>query len=226
MAINYFTKWLEAEPLTKITKKNIHDFTWKSIICHFKIPWVIITDNDKQFDKAGYREFCAGLGIKNHFSSLAHPQVNGQVEVTNRTLLGIIKKRLEGSKGLWPEELSSILWAHRTTVKTPTWETSFILAFGTEAVIPIDVGMTMYRIMNFNFRNNEGLKNNLDLLEEKMDEAALRMAAYKQRMVKYYNSWVKARRFVVRDLVLKKLSLRHKTRQRESWDRARKDLTG
>lgn len=38
VAINYFTKWVEAEPLAKITEKNIHDFTWKSIVCQFGIP--------------------------------------------------------------------------------------------------------------------------------------------------------------------------------------------
>lgn len=100
VAIDYFTKWVEAEPLAKITKKNICDFTWKSIVCRFGIPCIIIIDNGKQFDNAQYREFCAELGIKNHFSFPTHPQANDQVEVTNRMLLRIIKKRLESSKGL------------------------------------------------------------------------------------------------------------------------------
>lgn len=50
VVINYFTKWVETEPLVKITKKDNRDFTWESIICWFKIPYVIITDNGKQFD--------------------------------------------------------------------------------------------------------------------------------------------------------------------------------
>lgn len=110
VAINYFTKWVEAEALAKITERNSRYFTWKSIVYRFGIPRVIITNNGKQFDNARYQEFCAGLGIKNHYSSPAHPQANGQVEVTNRTLLSIIRKRLKSSKGLWPEELPSVLW--------------------------------------------------------------------------------------------------------------------
>lgn len=104
-------------------------------------------------------------------------------------MIGIIKKRFEGSKGLWPEELPSVLWAYCTTVRAPTGETPFSLAFGTEAVIPIKIRVASYRAVNFDISHNDkGLRGNLDLLEEKRDEAALRVAAYKQKMTKYYNS--------------------------------------
>ncbi|XP_030939746.1 uncharacterized protein LOC115964608 [Quercus lobata] len=77
----------------------------------YGIPRVLVPDNGKQFDNSAFRDFCSELGIKNHYSSPAHPQANGQVEVTNQSLLKIIKNRLEGAKGIWPEELLSILWA-------------------------------------------------------------------------------------------------------------------
>lgn len=114
---------------------------------------------------------------------------NGQVEVTNRTLLGIIKKRLDSSKGLWPEELPSILWAYHAMVRTLIGETPFSLAFGTEIVIPVKIGMTAHRVTNFDSKKDkEGLRINLDLLTEKRDEVAFWTAAYKQKFVKYYNS--------------------------------------
>ena len=78
--------------------------------------------NGKQFDNSTFRDFYFELGIKNHFSSPAHPQANGQVEITNRSLLKIIKTRLKGEKGIWLDELPSILWAYRTTTRTPTGE--------------------------------------------------------------------------------------------------------
>ena len=78
-------------------------------------PQTIISDNGRQFDSQGFRSFCSSLGIKNKYSSLGHPQANGQTEVTDRTLLKIIKTRLVGAKGAWPEELPSVLWAYRTT---------------------------------------------------------------------------------------------------------------
>ena len=83
VGIDYFTKWVETEALTTITKKNIRSFVWKNIICRYGIPRVLVSDNGKQFDNNAFRDFCLELGIKNHYSSPAHSQTNGQVEVTN-----------------------------------------------------------------------------------------------------------------------------------------------
>lgn len=130
------------------------------------------------------------------------------MKVTNKTLLSTIKMRLENSKGLWLEELLSILWGYHTTVRTPIGETSFLLVFRTEAVVLVEIGMATYRTTNFDSeKNEESLKNNLDMLEEKRGEVTLRAIAYKQRMTKHYNSQVKKRRFIVGDLVLRKVSL-------------------
>ena len=67
------------------------------------------------------------------------------MEVTNRTLLKIIKSKLDNAKRAWPEELPNVLWAYRTTTRTLTGETSFKLTYGTEAVIPVKVGMSSIR---------------------------------------------------------------------------------
>ena len=98
--IDYFIKWVEAEPLGTITEKSIRAFVWKNIICRYGIPRVLASDNGKQFDNSAFKSFCLELSIRNHYSSPAHPQANGQVEVTNKTLLKIIKTRLEGAKGI------------------------------------------------------------------------------------------------------------------------------
>ena len=111
VTIDYFTKWVEAEALSTITEAKIQSFVWKNIICRFGIPLMIILDNGRQFNSQAFGDFCSGLGIKNQFSSPGHPQANGQTEVTNRTLLKIIKTRLDDAKGAWPEELSNVLWA-------------------------------------------------------------------------------------------------------------------
>ena len=109
VGIDYFTKWVEAEALATITEKNIRSFFWRNIICRYGIPRVLVSNNGKQFDNNAFRDFCSELGIKNHYSSPVHPQANGQVEVTNRSLLKIIKTRLEVAKGIWPDELPSVL---------------------------------------------------------------------------------------------------------------------
>ena len=82
VGIDYFIKWVEAEALATITEKNIQNFVWRNIICRYGIPRVLISDNGRQFDNGAFRDFCSELGIKNHYLSLAHPQANGQVEVT------------------------------------------------------------------------------------------------------------------------------------------------
>ena len=91
VGINYFTKWVEVEALATITEKKIRSFVWRNIICRYGIPKELISDNRKQFDNSTFRDFYSELRIKNHYSSPAHPQGNGQVEVTNRSLLKIIK---------------------------------------------------------------------------------------------------------------------------------------
>ena len=106
--IDYFTKWVEAEPLATIMEKNVRNFVWKSIIYHFEIPKVFIFENGKQFDNHAFKDFSQQLGIKNHYSP-AHPQANRQVKVTNRSLLKMIKTRLKEAKGIWPNELSDVL---------------------------------------------------------------------------------------------------------------------
>ena len=65
--------------------------------------------------------------------------------MTNRTLLKIIKARLDDAKGAWPEELPNVLWAYKTTAKTLTREIPFRLIYGTEAVILVEVGITSIR---------------------------------------------------------------------------------
>ena len=73
----------------------------------------------------------------------------------NRSLLKIIKTRLEGAKGIWLEELPSILWVYRITARTPIRETPFRLTYKSEAVIPAEVGLTSYRVDNHDERKNE-----------------------------------------------------------------------
>ena len=124
-----------------ITEAKVTSFVWKSIICKFGVPHVIISDNGKQFDNLKFQKYCQDIRVKNHYSSLRHPQANNQTKVTNRSLLKIIKTRLEGA---WPEELQNVLWAYKTTTRVLTREIPFKLTFGTEAIMLVVVGLTSY----------------------------------------------------------------------------------
>ena len=59
VGIDYFTKWMEAEAMTTITKKNVQSFVWRYIIYRYGIPRVLILDNEKQFDNNSFRDFCS-----------------------------------------------------------------------------------------------------------------------------------------------------------------------
>ena len=129
------------------------------------------------------------------------------MEVTNRTLLKIIKTKLDDAKGAWPEELPNVLWAYKTTARTPTGETPFRLTYGTEAMIPVEVGVTSTRRTVFSEEgNDENLRLNLDCLDEVRDKASSRMTKYQQKMAEYYNKRVKLRQLDIGDLILRKVS--------------------
>ena len=75
--IDYYTKWVEVEALATITEKNIRNFVWRNIVYRNEIPRVLVLDNGNQFDNESFRDCCSQLGIRNHYSSPAHPQANG-----------------------------------------------------------------------------------------------------------------------------------------------------
>ena len=109
----------------------------------------------------------------------------------------------------WPNELPSILWAYRTTTRTPTRETPFRLAYEVDVVIPTEVGLTSYQVENYsedkNGENEEALRLQLDLVDEVWATAEHRLAQYQNLMAKHYNSNVRHKDFQVGDLVLRKV---------------------
>jgi hypothetical protein len=181
-------------------------FLWKSIVTKFGIPWAVISDNGTQFESKLFKGFCSNLGIMNFFSSLAYPQANSQVEVSNKVILDGIKKRLEEAKDKWVEELPSIMWTHRTTKRRSTGETQFTLAYGVEAVIPLKVDLPTTRTAEFDAEENEdNLRKDLNLLKARRDMATIRLASYQQQMKRGYNKNIRPRSFQVGDLVLQKV---------------------
>ena len=97
----------------------------------------------------------------------------------------IIKTRLEGAKEIWPDELPSVLWAYRTTVRTSTRETPFKLAYGSEVVIPAEVHMANHRVKEYQVEENEvQLHLNLDLIDEVKTDTEQRTSRYKNLMAR------------------------------------------
>ncbi|XP_019167690.1 PREDICTED: uncharacterized protein LOC109163402 [Ipomoea nil] len=179
VAIDYFTKWVEAEPLASITAARCKRFVEKNILYRFGIPLQVITDNGRQFEAREFSEFLAGWSVKHSRVAVSYPQANGQVENANRTILDGLKKKLEVAGGAWVEELDGILWANHTTPRRATGETPFALAYGFEARAPVEVIIPSRRVEEFESEQNE-LHQRVDLnfLDEKREAAFCKMENY------------------------------------------------
>ncbi|GJZ63031.1 reverse transcriptase domain-containing protein [Tanacetum coccineum] len=196
VAIDYFTKWIEAKAVATITGNQVKKFVWDNIVCRFGLPGEIISDNGKQFRDNPFKDWCEKLCIRQCFASVKHPQANGLVEGEG------IKARLDEKSKDWLEELPHVLWAHRTMIKSSNGETPFSLTYGTEAVIPAEIGMPTLRTAEIDqTKNNEALGINLDLIEERREQAAIQEAKSKKKMEKYYNSRVRSTSFKSGDMV-------------------------
>nr|GEV81379.1 reverse transcriptase domain-containing protein [Tanacetum cinerariifolium] len=138
-----------------------------------------------------FKDWCEKLCIHQRFASVKHPQENGLVKRANRSLGEGFKARLDTKSKNWMEEISHVLLAHRTMIKSSNGDTLFSLTYGTEAVIPAEIRMPTLRKTNVDMvQNNEALGINLDLLEERKEHATIREAKSKAKMEKYYNSKV------------------------------------
>jgi len=172
VGIDYFTKWVETEPLANIKDMDAKRFVWKKIVTRFGIPHTLISNNGLQFDSKTFRRYFCDLGIKNRYSTPAYPQRNGQAEAVNKVIISGLKKRLDNAKGKWVEELPHILWTYRTTPRRSTRKMPFSMTYGAKVVIPLEIGFPMLRTNSFTLSSNdELLEKSLDLIEECRENA-------------------------------------------------------
>ena len=123
VTVDKFTKWVEAEPVSKCDAATAVQFM-KRVIFRFGFPHSIITDNGTNLSKGAMEEFCQREHIRLDVSSVAHPQSNGQAERANQEILKGIKPRLlvplQRTPGCWVEELPCVLWSINTTPNRST----------------------------------------------------------------------------------------------------------
>ena len=203
---NYFTKWVEAEPLANIKDVDVKRFIWKNIVTRFGVPYVLISDNGLQFDSKIFRKYYSDLGIKNRYSTLAYLQGNGQAEAVSKVIVNGLKKRLDDAKGKWVEELPHVLWTYQTTPRKSIGETLFSMTYGVEAAVPLEnVFLTMRTSTFTSDGNDELLRKNLDMVEERRENAMVQLAYYQHKLKQGYDMNVKLRPLALGDLVLRKV---------------------
>nr|XP_051215918.1 uncharacterized protein LOC127333572 [Lolium perenne] len=199
VAVDKFTKWVEAKPIKKCDGKTATKFL-RELIYRYGYPHSIITDNGTNFAKGEMADFCEDKGIRLDLASVADPESNGQAERANQSILHGIKPRLmvplERAAGCWAEELPSVLWGIHTTPNRSTGFTPFFLVYGAEAVMPTDIAYDSPRVTNYAEEENERARqDDIDLLDEARDLALSRTAIYQQGLRRYHSRRVRSRSF-------------------------------
>ncbi|KAJ3698911.1 hypothetical protein LUZ61_002616 [Rhynchospora tenuis] len=221
VAVEYFTKWIEVKALSIITSQKVTDFLEHHIVYRYGIPHTIITDNGRQFTGAPFKNYCRGLGIDINFAFVCHPQSNGLAEVSNRTILEGLKKKIEGTKNAWSEYLSEVVWAYNTTPRSATERSPYALVYGMEAVIPMEIIYPTLRTINYSTqRNAERRIEELEMIHELRKEASARQAEYQRKMRKAFDKKVAPRHFQPGDLVLRRAAAagKHIGKMDPAWD--------
>jgi hypothetical protein len=209
VAIDKFTKWPEATPVVSITQGAVVVFL-KSIICRFRVPRCIITDNGTQFKSRLFQEYCKGIGTQLCFASVAHPMSNSQAESANTEILRGLKTRtydcLKKHGANWVNELPCVLWGNRSTPSRATGETPFFLVYGAKACLPPEIIMGSPRVQSFDETMLEQLRREyVDFIGERRWRAAIRNARYNQALRRYHQRFVHSRELRVEDLVLRRV---------------------
>ncbi|XP_049399745.1 uncharacterized protein LOC125863784 [Solanum stenotomum] len=190
VAINYFTKWVEASTYKAVTKKVVADFVRNNIVCWFGIPESIIIENATNLNSDLMKETCERFKIAHRNSTVYRPQMNGAVEAANKNIKKILRK---------------IVDSHRTS----TGATPYMLVYGSEAVIPAEVEIPSLRIIQeVGLDDAEWIRSRheqLILIDEKRMDTVCYGQLYQNRMTKAFNKKVRPRQFTPGQLVLKKI---------------------
>jgi transposase InsO family protein len=171
VAVDKFTKWIEAQPIVMIGSEQAVEFSL-DIICRFGVPNSIITDNGMQFTGKKFPKYCNDYHIHVDWAAVVHPRMNGQVERTNGMILQGLKprifNRLKKFARRWVAELPADLWSLRMTPSRATGFTPFFMVYSSEAVLPTDLD---YGALRVRVSDEQGAEASLEHAMDQLDEA-------------------------------------------------------
>jgi hypothetical protein len=135
-ATNYFTRWVEAIPLTHVNEKVVIQFIEQQLITRFGVPSVLVFDNAAYFSSTLLTEFSLDKGIIIKYSANYYPQGNGVAKSTNKNLVRILKKMVTDNQRNWHNQLHNALWADRVTPKEAIGNSPYFLVYEQEVILP------------------------------------------------------------------------------------------
>ncbi|TYK22867.1 putative RNA-directed DNA polymerase (Reverse transcriptase), Ribonuclease H [Cucumis melo var. makuwa] len=204
VAIDYFTKWIEAASYCNVTRGVVLKFIKKELICRYGLPEGIITDNAKNLNNKVMDELCEQFKIIHRNSTPYRPKMNGAVEAANKNIKRIIEKMTIIYKD-WHEMLPFVLHGYRTLVRTSTGAIPFSLVYGMEVVLPLEVEIPSLRVLTeAKLDEAEWIRSRyeqLNFVEEKRLAVLNHGQLYQRRLMRAYNKKVHPRSFREGDLV-------------------------
>ena len=205
MAIDYFTKWVEAKADKDVTKYDVIKLIKEIIVHQFGLPQSITTDNGMAFNGSRVLAFAQEYGIKIFNSTPYYAQANGQVESTNKIIKSNLRKVVNNNPSNWDELLSEVLWAYRTSKRLSINKTPFSLVYGYDAVLHVEVTVQSLRVAKQNQLSHTDYENammtEMDDLDEAQVAALNSIILQKQKIIKSYNRRVRPKTFAIGDLV-------------------------
>ncbi|MCO5601823.1 hypothetical protein L7F22_055948 [Adiantum nelumboides] len=154
-AIDYMTKWVEAQSVERVNKKTVSKFVYTHICCRFGAPLEIVSDNGPRFRKGLLTKVCEELKISHRHSTPYYPQSNGLVEKANGIIASIIRKMVESKPKRWDNFLDGAIGAYITTYRDATQFTPFHLVYGQEALQSIELNIPTIKLTGRQDQNND-----------------------------------------------------------------------
>ncbi|PKI66341.1 hypothetical protein CRG98_013303 [Punica granatum] len=195
VAIDYFTKWIEAITLASVTVKAVARFLKRDIIARYEVPATLIMDNAKNLNNKLIDELCSRFKIQHRNSSPYRLQMNAAVEASNKNIKKIIAKMTVNYKD----------WHEIAKMK-------YSLVYGMETVLPVEVEIPSMRVLaESKLKEVEWAKQRyeqLNLIDERRLTALCCGQCYQQRMTRAFKKKVRPREFSPGDLVLWKAKIR------------------
>ena len=139
--VDYFTKWVEAQPLSSITSRDVVNFL-SQIFARFGTPNTITTDNGVQFNSDFTKIFLDLYDVYIKFTVTYHPESNGLTENRNKEI-GKLLRLLATKEKEWDLVLPFALWALRTSKNTVTKYSSFELLYGRKDQQPFELATSL-----------------------------------------------------------------------------------
>ncbi|MCO5563719.1 hypothetical protein L7F22_017366 [Adiantum nelumboides] len=155
VAIDYMTRWVEAQSVAKVNEKTVSKFVYTHICCGFGTPLEIVSDNGPGFRRGLLTKVCEELKISHRHSTSYYPQSNGLVEKANGIIARIIRKMVESKPKRWDNFLDGAIWAYRTTCKDATQFTPFHLVYGQEALQPNELNIPTIKLTGRQEQSND-----------------------------------------------------------------------